>query len=197
MPRPARRARPARPLLVLALLALAARPVAAADDDALRALPMPGLVRRASTDIAEVERFHHLRARERERLESWADLLPFAAELVALEQGRWRLAEVDAREVAGRLDALADEVETLAERVEPEPEPEQDADDSGEADGDGAATAEHATRDDAALDARVHRRELRRILEAEPPADVKQEARDLQAAWDASAGSPPPGGESD
>jgi hypothetical protein len=52
---------------------------------------------------------HGLRAREarRAKLAETAELLPFAATAIALEEARWQLAEVDPEQAAGTLDALA------------------------------------------------------------------------------------------
>lgn len=200
-----------RPLSLVVLSLVACAAPLRADDDLLR-LPMRDVVLRASTDLSEVERFHHLRssstrldrldaldadwaeriaarpaeaehaarvdhalltehlrfrlsqrARERTRLEEQSALMPFAEELVGLEQDRWILADVDPRDVAGRLDALADDVDALRERVTAVPgDSGDDGDDGDDVDDvdddptdtdDGAPTDASTDADDSADDA--------------------------------------------
>jgi len=56
-------------------------------------------------------------ADERARLERLADLLPFVDDVVALDDARRRVDPMDAEGAAATLDALADEIEALRERV--------------------------------------------------------------------------------
>lgn len=59
----------------------------------------------------------HLHARRLERLAGFEPWLPFAPTILELEQKRWEVSEVDARDAASALDALADDVEALVARV--------------------------------------------------------------------------------
>ncbi len=99
-----------------------------------------------------VEQNQALRATEREHLARSAELLPFAAEIVALEEARWRLAPVDASAAADRLAALAKEVEAVRERVEAGLEAKKktdrmDGDVDGDAEGDAEGEGEDSSSD--------------------------------------------------
>ncbi len=91
---------------------------------------------------------HALRQRTtlRNRLADAADLLPFAPTIIDLEEARWRIEPVDPREAAATLDALAEQIEALAERVKAVPDEDDDDDDDDASDGgDGDGDSEDAS----------------------------------------------------
>ncbi|GJM23289.1 MAG: hypothetical protein DHS20C15_32040 [Planctomycetota bacterium] len=81
----------------------------------------------------------HAEARELEilgeRLAASEALLSFAPTIIALEEARWSLADVDPAEAARTLDALADEVEALTKRVEAAADGEREREGAGEGEG--------------------------------------------------------------
>ena len=79
-------------------------------------------------ELAEQRRTREL---ERERRAELAPLFPFAESIVALEETRWGVTEIDARTVASEVAALAQEVETLASDLHPLEELNEDDDRGG------------------------------------------------------------------
>jgi uncharacterized protein (DUF885 family) len=65
----------------------------------------------------ELEAAQRERAAEAARESAIAELVPFAAEITALEEGRWRREEPEPRAVAGELARLCEAVEALEKRV--------------------------------------------------------------------------------
>jgi len=67
-----------------------------------------------------------LAGRSRRRLAETDPFVPFAADVVALEEARWRLEPVDPEAAAARLDAIGKAVEEVRERVEAAPPPDEE-----------------------------------------------------------------------
>lgn len=90
----------------------------------LDALDFAALPRDAQVDWLVLDNYLRAESRRRraeaERLEEVAGLLPFAADVIALEEARWTLQGPGPEEAAGRLDALARQVKALRERVKRE-----------------------------------------------------------------------------
>lgn len=79
---------------------------------------------------------HESRQREslRHRLTEETELLSFADEIITLEEARWRLEEVDPRAAAKTLDALAESIEAVHERVQKGLKASKSKDDEGDDD---------------------------------------------------------------
>src|SRR5262245_28391094 len=91
-------------------------------EEALEALPFDDLTR---SDRADWLLFHNLLERERGQLEreeqqcaEIAPLLPFLADLIALEEERRQLEEIDPAAVAGRLHAATEQVQQVRQTLE-------------------------------------------------------------------------------
>ncbi|MBM3984649.1 MAG: hypothetical protein FJ296_02985, partial [Planctomycetes bacterium] len=98
----------------------------------LDALDVSALPRDGQVDWLLLD--NHLRAQARRhaadaaKRAEVAELLPFAADIMALEEARWTLQGPEPEQAAGRLDVLAKQAKALRERVqkteqEPGPEP--------------------------------------------------------------------------
>ncbi|MEM7307403.1 MAG: DUF885 family protein [Planctomycetota bacterium] len=84
-------------------------------------------------------------ASEHERLARLAELLPFAADIVALEEARWSVEPIDFEAVAGALHRLGEAVAAVRERVELEDaEPEEAAEPAEDDEPDAAPLAVRA-----------------------------------------------------
>jgi uncharacterized protein (DUF885 family) len=100
----------------------------------LDALDFAALPREGQVDWLVLDNHLRAQARRREaeatRRSEVAELLPFAADVMALEEARWTLQGPEPGPAAGRLDGLARQVKALRERVkkkEDEPKQEQPA----------------------------------------------------------------------
>lgn len=87
----------------------------------LEALDFAALPRDGQVDWLLLDNHLHAQARRRtaedaQRTEV-AELLPFAADIVALEEARWTLQGPEPQQAAGRLDVLAKQVKALRERT--------------------------------------------------------------------------------
>jgi hypothetical protein len=111
------------------------------------------------------------RRAQRERLAETSELVPFAASIIAFEEGRWRLEPIDPESAAIALDGLGQLVETVRERVaeghRKKPKDDQSADgEPPEAESEAAPTddSDEASTEGDATEARTEEDE-----EAEPP----------------------------
>ena len=93
----------------------------------LDALDFAALPRDGQVDWFVVDNHLHAQARRRSaeaaRQAEIAELLPFADDIVALEEARWTLQGPEPEQAAARLDALARQVKALRERLTPADKP--------------------------------------------------------------------------
>ena len=111
----------------------------------------------------EVDRALPAIARRTERLDEIRDLVPFADEILSLEEARRALEDVDSQAAAGRLAELTEEVKELKRQVR----------------GPGGKDADESEEDDGSEDVR---RETNPVL-AQRAARVTDEVRDVLEHW--------------